>query len=64
MINWLKNTFGKLGKDKSATNYVVAEYHAVKKQKRKYQDPIASEFDIPLNETNDYMQIDRLHQKN
>jgi len=61
MMNWIKNLF------KSSTpaeNYVVTEFQAVKKKRAKDIDPIASQFENTKNETGEYMNIDRLHQKN
>ncbi|MDX1915448.1 MAG: hypothetical protein SFU55_07675 [Methylophilus sp.] len=64
MMNWLKNTINKLTKNSGQTNYIVAEYHATKKKKVKSSDPLMSEFEIEKNATGEYMQIDKLHQKN
>jgi hypothetical protein len=64
MMNWLKNTIQKLTQSDTSTNYVVAEYHATKKKRVKTEDPMISEFEIEKNATGEYMQIDKLHQKN
>lgn len=64
MIEWIKNTFGKMANKNASVNYVVAEFHAPKKKPRKDIDPMISELEDALNATGEYMQIDHLHQKN
>jgi hypothetical protein len=64
MIEWIKNTFGKMAKKDATVNYVVAEFHATRKKPRKDVDPMISELEATLNSTGEYMQIDHLHQKN
>lgn len=48
----------------NATNYVVAEFDAVKKKRRSEIDPIASQFEYTRNQTGEYMRIDEIHGKN
>jgi hypothetical protein len=63
MFNWFKNTLSVLTKKETSTNYVVAEYHA-NRRKKNMTDPLEDDFQRQLDTTSDYMQIDRLHQKN
>jgi len=64
MIEWLKTTFGISAKKDQRVNYVLAEFHVDRKKPRKEVDPLVSELEEALSSSNEYMQIDQLHQKN
>lgn len=60
MINWVKNLF----KSSETKHYVLADFAASKKKRAMHTDPYASQFDQLKNQTGEYMNIDRLHQRN
>jgi hypothetical protein len=63
MINWLKSALNKLAEDDKHVDYIIAEYHANKKNRAKKIQ--ASEYDIDdESRFSDTMQIDNLHQRN
>lgn len=73
MINWIKNTIGKVGGKHGNVNYVVAEFHAVKKNEARTLAMAKAKarmgghearLDYSRGRFNETMEIDKLHSKN
>jgi hypothetical protein len=63
MFNWIKSALNKLAEDDKHIDYIIAEYHANKKNKTTKVQP--DEYDVDSESRfSDTMQIDNLHRRN